>query len=360
MIEVRHLKLVDTVAKVGSLSKAADKLFLTQSALSHQLKELEAHLGVQVFYRMHNQLHFTPAGKEFRDAGKEILGQFEDLENRIAQISQDQLKRYVHGYSDEETRRLNNQAETIADLLHWDSVWEDGSMVLEAGCGVGAQTKIISTKNPKCNFTSIDLSEKSLSQARETMESLNTKNVTFQQANVFDLPFDSESFDHVFVCFVLEHLAKPEIALRELKRVLRKQGTITIIEGDHGSAYFYPDSQAAKKAIQAQVDLQKCNGGNAQIGRQLFPLMSNAGFTDISVNPRQVYVDDSKPEMMEGFIKNTFTAMIQGIKEEAFLKKMISKPEMEEGIRDLYKTAQGGTFCCTFFKATAYKNSIVG
>lgn len=353
MIEVKHLKLVDTVAHVGSLSKAADKLCLTQSALSHQLKELESHLGVPIFHRINNQLYFTAAGKEFRDAGKEILGKFEHLENRIQQINQDQLKRYVHGYSDEETRRLNNQASTISDLLHWDSVWEEGSLILEAGCGVGAQTKIISSKNPECNFISIDLSEKSLTQAQEAIAPPEKKNVTFQQADIFDLPFENESFDHVFVCFVLEHLPEPQLALRELKRVLKKQGTLTVIEGDHGSTYFYPDSRLAQKAVQAQVELQKQNGGNANIGRQLFPLMSQAGFTDIKVNPRQVYVDESKPQMVEGFIKNTFTAMIEGVKEEVLLKKLISKSDMESGISDLHKTTQAGTFCYTFFKATA-------
>ena len=354
MIEIRHLKLVDTVAKVGSLNKAADQLCLTPSALSHQLKELESHIGTQVFYRIDNQLHFTPAGKELRDAGKEILAQFEQLEDRVRQINQDQLRGYIHGYSEEETRRLNDQAQTISDLLHWDSIWEDGSFILEAGCGVGAQTKIISSKNPKSNFIAIDLYEKSLSKARETISEANLNNVEFQQADIFDLPFKNKSFDHIFVCFVLEHLSKPQLALQELKRVLKTQGTITVIEGDHDSTYFYPNSQVAKKAIQAQVTLQKQNGGNANIGRQLYPMLLAAGFVDVNVSPRQVYVDDSKPDLIEGFIKNTFTAMIRGITEEALSKKIILRQEMEQGIRDLYKTAEGGgTFCYTFFKANA-------
>ncbi|MEL7146741.1 MAG: SAM-dependent methyltransferase, partial [Bacteroidota bacterium] len=107
--------------------------------------------------------------------------------------------------------------------------------------------------------------------------------------------------------------------------------------------------------IKAQVDLQSKNGGNANIGRQLFPLLNNVGFTNIHVNPRQVYVDASKPEMVEGFIKNTFAAMIQGVKEDAVNAKAITKMEMEDGIADLLKTAEGGTFCYTFFKALVVK-----
>ena len=221
MIEVRHLKLIDTIAKVGSLKKAAEKLFLTQSALSHQLKELEAQLETQVFYRINNQLHFTPAGKEFRDAGADILNQLKKLENSVQQINQDQLRDYVHGYSEEETKRLNDQAKTVSDLLHWDSIWEDGALILEAGCGVGAQTKIICSSNPASNFIAVDLSEKSLSQANEMVKKNDIKNVEFKQADVFDLPFDDACFDHVFICFLLEHLKSPEVALKEFKRVLK-------------------------------------------------------------------------------------------------------------------------------------------
>jgi ubiquinone/menaquinone biosynthesis C-methylase UbiE len=70
------------------------------------------------------------------------------------------------------------------------------------------------------------------------------------------LPFTAESFDHVFVCFVLEHLARPDDALGKLSRLLAPGGTITVIEGDHGSAYFHPDSQLARAAIRCLVALQ--------------------------------------------------------------------------------------------------------
>ena len=141
-----------------------------------------------------------------------------------------------------------------------------------------------------------------------------------------------------------------------MKRVLKKNGTITIIEGDHGSTYFHPDSEAAKNAIQCQVELQKQNGGDANIGRKLYPLLDQGGFKEIKVSPRQVYVDDSNPEWVEGFTKNTFTAMIKGISEEAVSKNLIGKKEFEKGIKDLKRTAEGGgTFCYTFFKGIGTK-----
>ncbi len=353
MIEVKHLRLIDAIAKLGTLSKAADELCLTAPALSHQLKELESRLGIQIFHRVNNKLHFTDAGKEIRDSGHKLLEQFDELEHRLKSINRDQLRNYVHGYTSEEAERLNNQANTISDLLHWDSIWEEGSYVLEVGCGVGAQTKIIAAKNPHAHFMSIDLSDVSLRKAKQQAADSRIDNVTFQQADVFNLPFEDASFDHVFVCFLLEHLANPERALMELRRVLRPEGTITVIEGDHGSTYFHPDSEEAKNAIKAQVDLQRQKGGNANIGRELYPLLTSTGYKEVFVDPRLVYIDASKPQLMEGFIENTFTAMIQGIKEEAISNKMISKIVIDKGIKDLLKTTDKGTFCYTFFKAVA-------
>jgi len=266
------------------------------------------------------------------------------------------MNKYVHGYSDYEANRLHDQADSLADLLHYDSVWEKGSIILEAGCGIGAQTKIVAPKNRNSKFVSIDIALKSLEQAKIIANTNKINNVEFQQADIFELPFEDEYFDHIFLSYLLEHISNPVEALIRLKKVLKKEGTITVIEGDHGSTYFHPDSEAAKKAIQCQVALQKQNGGDANIGRKLYPLLNQSGFKGIKVSPRQVYVDDSNPEWVEGFTKNTFTAMIKGISKEAVSKNLISKKEFEKGIKDLNRTAEcGGTFCYTFFKGIGTK-----
>jgi SAM-dependent methyltransferase len=181
-------------------------------------------------------------------------------------------------------------------------------------------------------------------------------NVEFRQADIFALPFIAESFDHVFVCFVLEHLARPVGALRILKRLLRPGGTITVIEGDHGSAYFYPESPAAQAAIRCQVDVQREAGGNALIGRQVYPLMVEAGFGAVRVSPRMVYVDASRPELVDGFTRKTFTAMIEGIRESAIAAGLIEPERFDAGVRDLHRTTEAdGVFCYTFFKGVGEK-----
>ena len=75
-------------------------------------------------------------------------------------------KPYVHGYGPMEAVRLQDQAASLVELLHSDTRYAEGETVLEAGCGVGAQTVTLARNSPKALITSIDISEASLAQAR--------------------------------------------------------------------------------------------------------------------------------------------------------------------------------------------------
>ena len=258
---------------------------------------------------------------------------------------------YVHGYSGREGARLFDQASTLAELLHGDTRYPPGASVLEAGCGVGAQTVILARNSPGARFTSVDLSPGSLEQARARAAGAGLANVTFRLADVHHLPFPPGSFDHVFVCFLLEHLADPAGALASLTSQLRPGGTLTAIEGDHGSAFFHPDGAAAHRAIGCLVELQARAGGDALIGRRLYPLLAAAGLSEVAVSPRLVYVDASRPRWVEGFTRNTFTAMVEGVRERALAAGLSDRAGWEQGIAELGRAAgPDGVFCYTFFK----------
>jgi SAM-dependent methyltransferase len=262
--------------------------------------------------------------------------------------------RYVHGYSAREADRLADQASTLSELLHRDTVYPPGSRVLECGCGTGAQTILLASRSPEARIVSVDMSADSLRQARARIAAAGHRNVEFQEANLFDLPFEDEHFDHVFLCFVLEHVAEPAAALGAIRRVLRRGGTITAIEGDHGSWYCYPHTPESSRAVQCLVDVQARLGGDALVGRQLYPLLSGAGFRDVRVSPRMVYVDSSRPDLVEGFSQNTFIAMVEGVRDQALSLGLVDRPTWEKGIADLYRATEAdGTFCYTFFKGVA-------
>lgn len=264
---------------------------------------------------------------------------------------------YVHGYSEREAQRLYDQANSVRELLHRDTGYPAGCRVLEAGCGVGAQTVTLARNNPSAQFVSVDISLSSLETARALADSKGLSNIQFRHADVFDLPFEEETFDHVFVSHLLEHLQDPTGALSALRNVLKKGGSATVIEGDHGACYFHPESDMALRAWDCLIQVQAHLGGNSLIGRQLFPLLTHAGFGDLRVSPRMVYIDQSKPALMDSFVKKTIIPMVEGVKARALEIGCTNKTSWDKGIRDLHKVAESvdGTFCYTFFKGVGVK-----
>jgi SAM-dependent methyltransferase len=251
---------------------------------------------------------------------------------------------------------LGDQADTLAALLHEGTAYPAGSRVLEIGCGVGAQTVHLVAASPEAHIAAVDVSVDSLAQARARVGAYAAgARVQWHRADLHDLPFIDGAFDHVFVCFVLEHLPDPLRALIALRRVLRPGGTITAIEGDHGSAFFHPDSAYARAAIDCLIQLQSAVG-NALIGRQLAPLLTEAGYHDVVTRPRTVYADQTRPALVEGFIRNTFSAMIESVRDDALVAGLTTRADWDRGIADLRRSAStGGTFHYTFFKALATK-----
>jgi SAM-dependent methyltransferase len=263
---------------------------------------------------------------------------------------------YVHGYSPREAQRLGDQATSVRALLHDGLSYEAGRRVLEVGCGTGEQTLSLAASSPKAQITSIDLSHDSLEVALRRIAAAGHTNVRFQVADLFNLPYEDEAFDDLFVCFVLEHLREPLVALKALRRVLRAGGTLTVFEGDHGSWYCHPQTAEASRTVQCLIDVQARLGGDSLVGRRLYPLLADSGFRDVHVQPRIVYVDDSRPDLVETFSKNTFIAMVEGVREKAISIGLIEEAVWNKGIADLYRATQpGGTFCYTFFRGTAVK-----
>ena len=261
---------------------------------------------------------------------------------------------YVHGYAADEARRLGDQAEILEGLLHRGTRYPPGARVLELGCGVGAQSVALARRSPQAHFFCVDRDPGSLAQAAARCAAAGLANLRFLPADAEALPFPEAHFDHAFVCFVLEHLADPARALAELRRVLRPGGSLTVIEGDHGSALFSPEAPAAQAVIAALVAAQRRAGGDALIGRRLFALLREAGFGRVRVRPRVVYADASRPAVVEGFVRRTFIAMVAGARGQTSLPAAT----FAAGLAALERTTcPDGSFAYTFFKAVARRRA---
>ncbi|MEL6559209.1 MAG: LysR family transcriptional regulator [Bacteroidota bacterium] len=85
-MEFKYFKLIKTIAEEGSISSSAGRLFLTQSALSHQLRDIEERLGFKIFYRSRNKWQLTREGKELYELSNKVLGEIDEGLQKIKNI----------------------------------------------------------------------------------------------------------------------------------------------------------------------------------------------------------------------------------------------------------------------------------
>ena len=269
-----------------------------------------------------------------------------------------EVSAYVHGYGEREAQRLMDQAESVRALIHHDTEFPPDSRILEVACGVGAQTVAMAQQLSACRFVSFDKIPQSVGLAAERVHAAGLQRVDLLAADLFETPFKPESFDVLFVSYLLEHLADPLGALTNLKALLRPGGDLLVVEGDHGSCYFHPDTPEATRARKCLIAVQAGLGCDSEIGRRLHPLLQSAGFEDVRVSPRMVYADESRPLVQHQFVLQTIVPMVEGVRTEVLAKGLMSPIEWEKGIADLRETglSSKGTFCYTFFKASAKKS----
>ena len=131
---------------------------------------------------------------------------------------------YVHGRSDRESTRLHDQATGLGFLLHEGNRYPPGGTVLEAGCGVGAQTLLLAGNSPHAHFVSIDISPESLALAEERIAAEGVTNVTFRLADINNLPFRPEH-STMYLSALPWSISRTRIsALDNLRKVLRPNG----------------------------------------------------------------------------------------------------------------------------------------
>lgn len=87
-MELKYFRLIKTIAEEGNIANSSERLFLTQSALSHQLREMEERLGFKVFHRTRNKWQLTPEGKELHKLANDLLQSIEEGFSNIQQIKE--------------------------------------------------------------------------------------------------------------------------------------------------------------------------------------------------------------------------------------------------------------------------------
>src|ERR1051325_2507884 len=86
-LDIRHLKLIVAVTEEKSVTKAGERLHLTQSALSHQLRDIEEQLGTPLFLRLNKCMLPTQAGERLLTSARYVLDELKQAEDDVAQLA---------------------------------------------------------------------------------------------------------------------------------------------------------------------------------------------------------------------------------------------------------------------------------
>jgi ubiquinone/menaquinone biosynthesis C-methylase UbiE len=233
---------------------------------------------------------------------------------------------YVHGYATPEQERLVAQAEHWRhDLIADGTTLPPSTRLLEIGCGVGAVLAVLGQEFPGIELTGVDIEQRQLEFARTHLEEAGVE-ARLLQADALALPFDDDSFDHVWMMWFLEHLADPVAALREARRVLAPHGTITAIEVDYSTCHADPSTDDIEALFSTMVRGMDA-AGRSDAGTHLPRWLAEAGFAEVDPGERAVWWQGAELERQANYaakvMESALTAMaaLPGAPTEAQLRR---------------------------------------
>jgi len=186
--------------------------------------------------------------------------------------------RYTHGHHESvlrshKWRTVDNSAAYLVPYL------TDGISVLDVGCGPGTITADIGRRVTPGRVVGIDVSADVIEDARRNADG--GPNVEFSVGDLFALDTHGDAFDVVHAHQVLQHLADPVGALRQMKRVCKPGGLVAARDGDYGAFRWYPDEPAIERWLALYRQIARRNAGEPDAGRFLLAWAHAAGFDDV-------------------------------------------------------------------------------
>jgi ubiquinone/menaquinone biosynthesis C-methylase UbiE len=154
----------------------------------------------------------------------------------------------------------------------------EGMRLIDCGCGPGSITADLARAVAPGEVIGIDIREEAVADARHLARDRGISNVTFQVASINRLPFPDASFDAAFACAVLQHLATPLVALREVRRILKPGGVFGIVDGSSRITFRHPTNPILDAWDDLRVRARDYNTGNRWDPLRLRAYLREAGF----------------------------------------------------------------------------------
>jgi SAM-dependent methyltransferase len=185
---------------------------------------------------------------------------------------------YTHGHHESVLRshRWRTAENSAAYLL---PRLRDGQHLLDVGCGPGTITADFAKQLAPGTACGIDSSIDIIEAARQEHPG-----VAFTVADVYRLPFRDASWDVVHAHQVLQHLAHPVDALREMRRVVRTGGIVAARDADYATFTWHPASDGLQRWLRLYQEIARANGGEPDAGRRLCSWAQDAGFTRVQAS----------------------------------------------------------------------------
>ncbi|KAK2852162.1 hypothetical protein FQN49_005309 [Arthroderma sp. PD_2] len=167
-------------------------------------------------------------------------------------------------------RNLSNSASYLLPYI------QPEMQVLDVGCGPGSMTIDLAKKVPRGHVIGVEYIPDPLEGARELAASEGVPNISFQVGDLHDLPFPDNTFDIVHAHQVLQHIADPVQAFREMRRVVKHGGIVAVRES--ASLIWYPESEGITAWHELGERMGRAKGGNPHPGRFIHVWAKKAGF----------------------------------------------------------------------------------
>lgn len=188
---------------------------------------------------------------------------------------------YTHGYA--EAVLASHSMRTVENSFAYGShLLRPGLRVLDLGCGPGTISVDIARHVAPGPVVAVDVDAGVLERARAIASEVN--NLRFLQANAYQLGFPDDSFDLTHAHQVLQHLADPVAALREMARVTRPGGTIAVRDADYAALSWYPELPKLEQWRTLYRSVARANGGEPDAGRHLLSWAHAAGPGQVEVH----------------------------------------------------------------------------